>query len=150
MAKEKAARSVLSIVQIDIVRVNKMLKQVLTGSFILVAFLVNSGTTEAKPRTTILLSQARVVPSSTATPDNTMTNPNSDQTLPDRSSSNPNLEGVQATPIPDGSLTRPSFKNAETSSDPQACEASIPLARPTGGATRERLQAIQQCDRTGE
>ena len=150
MAKEKAARSILLIVQTDIVQVNKMLKQVLTGSFILAVFLVNSRTTEAKPRTTILLSQTRVIPSSTATPDNTMTSPNSTRTLPDRSSSNPNLEGVQATPKPDGALTRPSFKDAETSSDRQACKATIPLGRPTGGATRERLQAIQQCARTSE
>jgi len=124
-----------------------MLKQILTGSFILAVFFVNSGTTEANSKATLLLSQTQTVPSTSATPDNANPNPNSDRAIPNRPLSNPALEGSQATPMPDDAVTRPSINNAETSSESRACE-DIPLARPTGGATRERLQAIEQCDRT--
>lgn len=123
-----------------------MLKQILTGSFILAVFLANGGATEANPRARQLLSQTQIVPSTTTTPGNANTSPNSERAIPDRRlMSNPQDEGSQATPIPDGALTRPSIDNIETDSEPRACE-DIPLARPTGGATRERLQAIQQCN----
>lgn len=116
-----------------------MLKQILTGSFILAVFFANSGVTGASPRTTLLLSQTQTVPTTT-TPDNANTNP-------DRPLSNPALEESQATPVIDDAVTRPSINNAETSSESSACE-DIPLARPTGGATRERLQALEECYRT--
>jgi len=116
-----------------------MPKQILTGSFILAVFFANSGATEANPRATLLLSQTQIVPTTT-TPDNANTNP-------DRPLSNPALEGSQATPVPNNALTRPEIDNAETDSESRACE-DIPLARPTGGATRERLQALEQCYRT--
>ena len=126
-----------------------MLKQILTGSFILAVFLANSGATGANPRATLLLSQTHTVPSTTATPSNAITNPNSNQRIPNRSLSNSNHKGSQATPLmPNGALTRPSSNNAETSSDPRACEESIPIARPTGGATRVKLQVTEQCDQT--
>lgn len=122
-----------------------MLKQILTGSFALAVFLTNSGVTEANPRTRLLLSQTQTVPSTLATPDNANTNPNSERAVPDRRLMSNPQDGSQATPIPDGALTRPSIDNVETDSKPRVCE-DIPLARPTGGATRERLQAIQQCN----
>lgn len=115
-----------------------MPKQILTGSFILTVFFANSEATEAMPSTTLLLSQAQIVPTTT-TPDNANTNP-------DRPLSKPALEESQASPIPDDAVSRPSTNNAETSSESSACE-DIPLARPTGGATRERLQALEQCYR---
>jgi hypothetical protein len=125
-----------------------MLKQILTGSFILAVFLANSGAAGANLRATLLLSQTQIDPSTTTTPGNAITNPNFERAIPDRPLSNPESgESLATPPIPNGALTRPSINNAETSSDPRACE-DIPLARPTGGATRERLQAIEQCDQT--
>ena len=107
----------------------------------LAVFFANSGATEANSKATLLLSQTRTVPSTTATPNNANTNPNSDRAIPNRPLSNPALEESQATPIPND------IDNAETDSELKACE-DIPLARPTGGATRERLQALEQCYRT--
>jgi cytoskeletal protein RodZ len=124
-----------------------MLKQFLTGSFILAVFFANSGATEANSRATLLLSQAQTVPSTSATPDNANTSPNSDRAIPNRPLSNPAVEESPATPIPNDALTLPSANHAETRSESGACE-DIPLARPTGGATRERLQALEQCYRT--
>ncbi|MGL4617950.1 MAG: hypothetical protein ACRCZS_02680 [Chroococcidiopsis sp.] len=124
-----------------------MLKQILTGSFILAVVFANSGVTRANSRATLLLSQTQTVPSAIATPDNANNNLNSERAIPDRPLSNPALEESQVSPIPNDAVTRPNpnINGAETSLDPRVCE-DIPLARPTGGATRERLQAIQQCN----
>ncbi|MDZ4876826.1 MAG: hypothetical protein CLLPBCKN_006261 [Chroococcidiopsis cubana SAG 39.79] len=124
-----------------------MLKQILTGSFILTVFLANSGATGANPRATLLLSQTQIVPSTTTTPDTANTSPNSDREIPNRPLSNPVLEESQVSPIPKDAVSRPNpnINGAETSLDLRVCE-DIPLARPTGGATRERLQAIEQCN----
>lgn len=122
-----------------------MLKQILAGSFILSVFFANTGATQANPRARLLLSQTQIVSSTTTTPDNVNTNPNSERTISDRPLSYPDHEESQATPMPNDAVTRPNINGAETSSEARACE-DIPLARPTGGATRERLQAIEQCD----
>ncbi|MDZ4877633.1 MAG: hypothetical protein CLLPBCKN_007068 [Chroococcidiopsis cubana SAG 39.79] len=121
-----------------------MLKQILTGSFILVVFLVNGEATRAEARATLLLSQTQTEHSTTEPPTDTITAPGSDGATPDSSNPKP-PEEPQSTPTPDNALTRPSPDRAETSTDTTACE-DIPLARPAGGATRERLQAIEQCD----
>ncbi|WP_250122321.1 hypothetical protein [Chroococcidiopsis sp. CCMEE 29] len=60
--------------------------------------------------------------------------------------------GTEATPAPDGATTTPESDASTTSpgssgSNTAVC-SSFPVGSPTGGGTRQRLQAGQQCDFT--
>lgn len=127
------SNSHLLAIQANTKETTDMLKQLLTGSFILSLLLVNSLSAQAKkePR---LQSQVQDASPTTPAPNGSMTSPGSD--------------GSMTTPVPNGSMTSPGSNSSNISSgsgsNKRACE-SIPPARPSGGATRQRLQAIQSC-----
>lgn len=120
-----------------------MYKQLLTGGAILAVLLADGVATQAKPRTTLIYSQLQeVVPSNSPTNDSTTTS------TPDRSLSRPGSADSNTTPAADPT-TNSEVNDLQTENqlnDSPTSNCEIPLATPTGGGTRERLQALQECE----
>ena len=149
-----------------------MPKQFLIGGSILALLCAGSLSAQARTFEPTLLSQVQEEPSSTPVPgcsttspgsDGSMTSPAPDTTVtpapdgsittpvPDGSITTPAPDSLTTTPVPDDSTISPGADDAMTSPDSDgsntgACE-SISQARPTGGATREKLQHTQLCNK---
>jgi hypothetical protein len=130
-----------------------MLKQLLTGGSILALLLAGGFSAQAKPTEPVLQAQLETPggpggPTSPEVQDSSTTTPgqsSTDETSPlggDDTQVTP-APGTTTTPQPDTSITTPGTRDADT-----ALCRSFPIGSPTGGGTRQRLQAMQQCDFT--
>ena len=122
-----------------------MPKQFLIVGSILALLFAGNLSAQAKRFEPKLLSQVQEEPSSTPAPGGSTTTP-----VSDGSTSTP-VPDSSTTPVPDDSTISPGADDSTTSpnsdgSTTGACE-SISQARPTGGASREKLQDTQLCNK---
>lgn len=131
-----------------------MLKQLLTVGSIFALLLVGSLPAGARTEGSVLLSQTQEVPPTTTTPaGSSVTNQGVDDSAmpstPEDSITSPDA-GSSTTPAPADSMTSPviddsSMSPNQTTSRAEACE-NIPPPSPTAGGTKERLDAIEDCN----
>ncbi len=117
-----------------------MLKQLLTGGSVLALLLAGGFSAQAKPTEPVLQSQFQAPSGGQTTPGQTTDGlgggtPGGTEITP--------APGTTTTPQPDTLTPRPGARDADT-----ALCRSFPIGSPTGGGTRQRLQARQQCDFT--
>lgn len=131
-----------------------MLKQLLIGSAVFASLLADSVTAEARPKVSLLQDQVQEAPSTTLVPDGSITSPKSDNatTTPtvNDSMTNPNSDSSTTNPAPNVTVPNLDFNDSinsynRTNFNTTVCEF-IPPSRPTGGATRQRLEALRQCN----